>query len=626
MNHYLAEHCFPKDIKEMSYDELELLSYEIRDFLVEEVSKTGGHLSSNLGVVEIAIALHKMFDAPKDKLIWDVGHQTYVHKILTGRAENFPTLRKFGGMSGFPKMAESVYDLFDTGHSSTSLSLGLGMAAARDLMKEDYQVVSVIGDGAMTGGLAFEALNNVDNLKTKLIVLLNDNGMSISPNTGGLSKHLGKLRSSRKYINIKAQIKKNVSKVPVIGKSVVTGMQHARDSIKYAIIDGVMFEELGFKYFGPIDGHDIKEICETLELAKKTDGPVFIHAITKKGKGYTKAETNPNIFHGIGPFNTETGQLIKKSSMPSYSGIFGNKLIEMAKEDESLVAVSAAMIEGTGLDKFSRTFPGRIFDVGIAEGHAVTFAAGLAKAGCKPFVAIYSTFLQRAYDQIVEDVCLQNLPVVFCIDRSGIVGADGETHHGIFDLSYLRHIPNLTVMAPKDGKELEAMMEYAKTLGTPCAIRYPRGTAPQLKKEFKISLGKSHQLIRGSDIEIWALGSMVKKALKVAEILKDKKISASVINMEFAKPIDKGRLLKSGHKFKLICTLEDNVAKGGVGEEISAFLANQSVFANKDVKIINIGWPDTFIEHGACDDLYEKYHMDPKSIAERIVQEFERQT
>lgn len=526
MNDYLAGHDFPDDLKNMGYDELELLTYEIRDFLVEEVSKTGGHLSSNLGAVELSIALHRTFDAPKDKLIWDVGHQTYVHKILTGRADRFPTMRQLNGMSGFPKSAESPYDTFDTGHSSSSISLGLGMAAARDLAGEDYHVVSIIGDGAMTGGLAFEALNNIGGHNSKLIVVLNDNGMSISHNTGGLSKHLGRLRSSRKYISMKAQIKKGVSRVPLIGEGMVAGMQHARDSIKYAMIDGVIFEELGLKYFGPIDGHDIKEMCETFELAKQTEGPVFIHVITKKGRGYSKAEEKPNVFHGIGPFDMETGELLKKSDKPSYSKVFGNKLADMAKDDERIVAVSAAMLEGTGLDEFQKTYPDRAFDVGIAEGHAVTFSAGLAKAGYRPFVAIYSTFLQRAYDQILEDVCLQNLPVTFCIDRAGIVGADGETHHGIFDISYLKHMPNLTIMAPKDGAELEAMMEFAENADGPCAIRYPRGSAHDTGFPCDVQYGKAQPLKEGRDVEIWALGAMNSKALEAADILAEKGVSA----------------------------------------------------------------------------------------------------
>lgn len=618
MNKYLESHDFPDDLRKMDYDDLELLTYEIRDFLVEEVSKSGGHLSSNLGVVELSIALHRAFDTPKDKLIWDVGHQTYVHKILTGRAQRFDSLRKFGGMSGFPKMSESKFDIFDTGHSSTSLSLGLGLAVARDLSGEDYNVITVIGDGAMTGGLAFEALNNAGNIDTNMIVVLNDNGMSISPNTGGLSKYLGRLRSSRKYISMKEQIKKNVSRVPLIGEGMVAGMQHARDSIKYAVIDGVLFEELGFRYFGPVDGHDIKEMCETFELAKEAEGPVLIHVMTQKGRGYSKAENNPNVFHGIGPFDMETGQPLKKSSIPSYSGVFGNKLIQMAEQNEKIVAVSAAMFEGTGLEKFSREYPKRAFDVGIAEGHAVTFSAGLAKAGMKPFVAVYSTFLQRAYDEIMEDVCLQKLPVVFCIDRAGIVGADGETHHGIFDLSYLKHMPNLTVMAPKDGRELEAMMEFAAEAEGPCAIRYPRGEAENFGTDSVIEAGRAEVIREGKDTEIWAIGAMVKKALDAADILEDKGISAGVVNMRFLKPFDLSLLRGSADRFKLIFTLEDNVVSGGAGEEINNLLSD------KDVKVLNIGWPDKFIEHGSCEELYEKYGMDANSIAERIAEKFER--
>lgn len=601
----------------MSYDELELLSYELRDYLVESVSKTGGHLSSNLGVVEISIALHKVFDTPKDKLIWDVGHQTYVHKILTGRGQRLDTIRQLGGMSGFPKSSDSPYDVFDTGHSSTSISLGLGMATSRDLSGEDYQVVSIIGDGAMTGGLAFEALNNVGNRNTKLIIVLNDNGMSISPNTGGLSKHFSRLRSSGKYISMKEKIKKNVSKIPVIGEGMVTGMQHARDSIKYAVIDGVIFEELGIKYFGPIDGHDIEALCETFELAKQTEGPVLIHTITQKGKGYSVAEKNPNVFHGIGPFDIDTGQILKKSIKHSYSSIFGRKLMEMAREDSRITAVSAAMLEGTGLDKFSSEFPERTFDVGIAEAYAVSFAAGLARAGSKPFVAIYSTFLQRAYDQIVEDVCLQNLPVVFCIDRAGIVGADGETHHGILDISYLRSIPNMTIMAPKDGPELEEMLEYARTLKSPCAIRYPKGAAAELGTVNKVVTGKANQLKRGSQVEIWALGSMVKKAMEAAELLKAKDISASVINAKFVKPFDEERLLRSADKYKLIVSLEDNVLAGGMGEEINSLLKD------RDIDVLNMGWPDKFVEHGSCEELYRKYGLDSAAIAERIAEALE---
>ena len=620
MSDYLNSLSLPGDLKDMSYDELELLTYEIRDFLVDKVSRTGGHLSSNLGAVELSIAIHRVFDTPKDKVIWDVGHQTYVHKILTGRADNFDTLRQMGGMSGFPKKSESPFDTFDTGHSSSSISVALGMAAARDISGDDYEVISVIGDGAMTGGLAFEALNNVGNLNSKVIVILNDNGMSISHNTGGFPKYLGKLRSSGRYISAKERVKRGISRVPLIGKGVVSGMQHVKDSLKYAMIDGVIFEELGFKYFGPIDGHDIREVCEVLELAKRTPGPVFIHAITRKGRGYSKAEERPNVFHGIGPFDMKSGETVKKAAGPSYSKVFAGKLTEMGEKDSRIVAVSAAMMEGTGLDVFHKRFPDRAFDVGIAEGHAVTFAAGLAEAGMKPFVAIYSTFLQRAYDQIIEDVCLQGLPVVLCIDRAGIAGADGETHHGVFDISYLKHMPNMTVMAPKDGKELEAMMELAASLDGPCAIRYPRGEAARMEADAPLELGKAQRIAEGSDVDIWALGAMTEKALEASRILKRAHIDAGVVNMAFVRPLDVELLKSSARKTPLLVTLEDNVITGGAGQEIDAALINE------DVKIINIGWPDKFIEHGTCDQLYEKYGMDGASIAERIIEELERET
>ncbi len=620
MSGFLKSLALPADLKKMDYEDLDLLTYEIRDFLVESVSKTGGHLSSNLGAVELSIALHRVFDTPEDKIIWDVGHQTYVHKILTGRSNQFPTLRQLGGMSGFPKSAESPYDVFDTGHSSSSISLALGMAAARDLSGEGYNVVSVIGDGAMTGGLAFEALNNAGTLDTKMIVILNDNGMSISHNTGGLSKYFRKLRGSRKYIAMKAKIKKNVSKVPLIGDGIVTGLQHLRNTVKYAMIDGIIFEELGFKYFGPVDGHNIKELCETLEVAKEFDGPVFIHAMTKKGKGYSKAEEKPNVFHGIGPFDMGSGEPVKKSAAPSYSAVFGSKLSSMAETDSSIVAVSAAMMEGTGLAGFHEKYPDRAFDVGIAEGHAVTFAAGLAKAGMKPFVAVYSTFLQRAYDHIMEDVCLQELPVVLCIDRAGIVGNDGETHHGVFDLSYLKHIPGLTLMAPKDGGELEAMLEFAASSDRPCAIRYPRGEAPQLGPAEDICPGKAERLRSGSDVDIWAFGAMVEKALEAADILEAGGISAGVVNTRFLCPVDNEALEAAAGSVSLIVTAEDNVIPGGLGEEIN------DVLKNSGTRIMNIGWPDMFIEHGTCGELYSKYGMDGHSIAERIKQEFERKT
>lgn len=619
MNNYLREHKFPEDLKNMSFDDLQLLSFEIRDFLVDSVSKTGGHLASNLGAVELTIALLKSFDAPKDKILWDVGHQTYVYKMLTGRIDGFETLRQLDGMSGFPKVKESEYDVFDTGHSSTSISLGMGLAAARDLNKEDYQVVSVIGDGSMTGGIAFEALNNMLTLKSKMIVVLNDNGMSISKNTGGLSSYLSRLRGTRKYINMKANIKKRMNRLPVIGNGMISGVHNAKESIKSAVIvdEGMFFEELGIKYFGPIDGHNIQELCETLEVAKSFDKPVIIHAITEKGKGYSKAEERPNIFHGIGPFDPDTGELIGKSSGPSYSKVFGNKLIDMAAKNDKIVAVSAAMIDGTGLDKYAQEYPDRMFDVGIAEGHAVTFSAGMAKAGLKPYVAVYSTFLQRAYDQLIEDICLQNLPAVFCLDRAGIVGSDGETHHGILDLSYLSSMPNMTIMAPKDGAELERMMELSESMDSPCAIRYPRGTALSINDN-PVELGKAEQLTEGNDCIIWAIGAMVDKALKAAELLKADGINVGVFNARFLKPLDEELIKNSIQNAKLVVTVEDNVLSGGLGEAIDSCIINEGV------KIVNLSWPDRFIEHGTQAQLYARYGLDEMAIAERIRKELER--
>lgn len=612
MSKYLEKLDLPGDLKTMGYDELTLLSYELRDFLVDSVSKTGGHLASNLGIVEITVALHKCFDPPKDKLIWDVGHQTYVHKILTGRMKGFDSLRQIDGMSGFPKAAESEYDLFDTGHSSTSISLGLGLAAARELKGDDYRVVSVIGDGAMTGGLAYEALNNAGNMNTNFIVVLNDNGMSISKNTGGLSRSLGRITSTDKYLHMKTQVKKGLSKVPIIGESVISGIKSAKEDIKYAVIDGILFEELGFKYIGPVDGHDIKEMCETLELAKGIKGPVLIHAVTRKGKGYSKAEENPDIFHGIGPFDVDTGKPLSKSSGKSYSAIFGGKITEMAGKDDRIAAITAAMVDGVGLERFADEYPDRYFDVGIAEQHGVTFCAGLAKAGLRPYFAVYSSFLQRGYDQIVEDVCLQNLPVTFCLDRAGVVGSDGETHHGLFDLAYFKSMPNISVFAPKDGPELEAMMEKSLQINGPVAIRYPRGTAVDLGKANSIASGRSVQIKRGKDVEIWAVGNFVSHALEASEILKKDKISCSVVNVASVKPLDEKKILASGDKYPLILTVEDGIITGGIGESI------RSLLADKDTHVINLGWPDKFIEHGTQQQLYERYGLDAVSIADQI--------
>lgn len=613
MSKYLKQHDFPEDLKKMDLDELELLSYEIRDFLVSSVSETGGHLASSLGAVELSIALHRVFDTPRDKLIWDVGHQTYAHKILTGRMDRFDTLRQLDGLSGFPKRCESEYDVFDSGHSSTSIGLGLGLAAARDLAGDDYHVVSIIGDGALTGGAAFEALNNAGHLDTDLIVILNDNGMSIGANIGGLSRHLIRLSATRGYMNVKNRIKSGVSRVPVIGDDLVSGIQNAKERFKYSVMEeGVFFEELGFKYVGPVDGHDIQKLCEVFQNAKAIGGPVLIHTLTTKGKGYSHAEQNPERFHGIGAFDPASGTPRKTKGDPSWSDVFGEKIVRMAFQDPKIVCVSAAMIDGTGLDQFSRTFPKRIFDIGIAEGHAVSFCAGLAEGGRKPYAAIYSTFLQRAYDQILEDVCLQNLPVVFCLDRAGIVGADGETHHGIFDLSYLRSMPGMTILAPATAQQLREMLEYSSQCQGPCTIRYPRGEAPLEPELPAFEPGKAQRLREGNDADLWAAGPMLQHALQAADILQEQGICVGVVNIASIAPLDEEMLRKSSGEHPLIVTLEDNVISGGIGEGIDRLLAQEPV------RVVNLGWPDRFIPQGTQQQLYERYGLDGDSVAQRI--------
>ncbi len=618
MNKTLLEYNFPEDLKYMTPRELELLSYEIREFLIEKVSKTGGHIASNLGVVELSIALHVHYNSPVDKIIWDVGHQSYVHKILTGRADRFDTLRQMGGISGFPKFDESRHDAFDTGHASTSVSAALGMASARDLRGEDYKVVAVIGDGSMTGGIAYEALNNAGCRNTDLTIILNDNNMSISQNVGALSQHLGKLRTSYGYLEFKKQLKKTIKNIPGVGQGLYNGIGNIKDSIKYAVInDAAIFEEMGIKYIGPIDGHNINDLLEVFNIAENIPGPKLIHVITKKGKGYKNAEVNPDRFHGISPFDPETGALKNPDTSFTYSRIFGNKLIQLAGRDPAVVAVCAAMLDGTGLENFNKKYPDRCFDVGIAEGHAVTFAAGLAKAGMKPFVAIYSTFLQRSYDMMMIDVCMQNLPVVFCIDRSGIVGNDGETHHGIYDLSYLNHMPNMTVLCPKDGPELAEMMEYALHVNGPCAIRYPKGIAADLNgsSDRKTLDGSCEVLREGKDVAIWAVGNMTGTALAAADILSDSGIDAGVVNVRFERPFDRLELMKSAEKCNRFVTLEDNVLSGGFGHEFSAEL---KMSGHEEPRVLNLGWPDKFIEHGSRAQLYRKYELDPAGVAERI--------
>ena len=614
MGKKIEDYNFPDDLKGMDEVELQRLAFSIRKFLLEKISVTGGHLASNLGVVELSIALHKVFDSPKDKIIWDVGHQSYVHKILTGRASGFDSLRQLDGMSGFPKTKESVHDFYDAGHSSTSISIASGMAAARDIKGDDYQVIAVIGDGALTGGMAYEAINNLGEQKSKVIIIVNDNGMSISPNKGGISDHLGKLRTSSKYKNAKKHVKSTVEKIPAVGPTVSRYIGDFKDVLKYAFVQGgVLFEELGVTYIGPIDGHSFKDITEALRTAKRADGPVVLHVMTKKGKGYYIAEENPDKFHGISAFDTSTGLPIKESEV-SFSKVFGNKLVKMAETNKDIVAISAAMCDATGLKDFHRKYPERFFDVGIAEAHGVTFGAGLAINGLKPYIAIYSTFLQRAYDQILEDICLQKLPVVLAIDRAGIVGADGETHHGIFDLSYLLPMPEINVFAPATGKQMEEILEFTETLNEPAALRYPRGKA-FMEPEIETFEGKNIRIAEGKDGDILAVGTMLQKALEAKELLLNDGIDMGIINICALK--SKGSFDNINLNKKLQVTVEDNVVIGGFGEFYKDY------YGIETEKTVNIGWPDSFVEHGDVESLYSRYGLDGKGIAERIRKEFE---
>lgn len=626
----LLDYNFPEDLKNMSLKEMELLAIDVRQFLIDSISKTGGHLASNLGIVELTIALDRFFDIPKDKIVWDVGHQSYVHKILTGRASEFQTLRQFKGLSGFPKRYESVYDTYDTGHSSNSISIAAGFAVARDVKKEDYQIVSVIGDGAMTGGLSYEGLNNLAGLRSKAIIILNDNGMSIGKNTGGLSKHLSKIRVSQGYMNFKTGFGDLLKKVPSVGERLYKGAVSIRDHMKYSLVDSVMFEQLGFTCIGPVDGHNISEILEALEMAKEAKNSVIIHVITKKGKGYLNAERNPSRFHGTGAFDKTTGIPLKESKI-TYSDIYGNKLTEMAKENDKIVAVSAAMVSGTGLQGFAEAFPSRIFDTGIAEGHAVTFAGAMAVQGLKPFVSIYSTFLQRAYDNIIIDVCLQNVPVVFALDRGGIVGADGETHHGIFDISYLKNIPNLEVMAPSCKKEFEDMLEYCEKAKGPVAIRYPRGSAVENYYKFgvfdkdiinvdKPFDKKAKVLKRGTDVTFFTYGNMLLEGSIALKKLQEQGLSVGICDARFVAPFDSETLMDVAKDTKLIVTLEDGILEGGFGETVNSHLIKVGL----NVKVLNFGWPKEFIEHGTQEELLKLYKIDSDSITERILKEIEK--
>ena len=608
------------DIKNLSRSELPILADEIREFLIQKIAVSGGHLASNLGVVELTMALHLAFDLPEDKIVWDVGHQSYTHKILTGRLTGFDTLRKYGGMSGFPKRKESDCDCFDTGHSSTSISAGLGYALARQIKGEDYKVVSVIGDGALTGGMAYEALNNASRIRTNFMIVLNDNNMSISENVGGLSKYLNHLRTTKSYQEIKTGLANSLSKIPLCGESIVTRIRKTKSGIKQLLVPGMLFENMGIMYLGPVDGHDILGLVRVFREAAKFQGPVLVHVSTKKGKGYLPAERHPARFHGTEPFDIETGLPLKKRVKANYTDIFSTVMRKLGDRNENIVAVTAAMADGTGLKRFHNMFPDRFFDVGIAEEHAVTFAAGLAAAGLKPVVAVYSSFLQRAYDQVLHDVCIQNLPVIFAIDRAGLVGSDGETHQGIFDISYLSGIPNMTILAPKNKWELSDMVKFAVDFPSPIAIRYPRGEAYDGLKEFRapIVYGKSEVIYEETETALLALGSMVKTAEAVRDGLHERGYSATLINARFAKPLDEERIVSLAENHKLLVTLEENVINGGFGEHVTKLLSDRKAECN----VINIAILDDYVEHGNVDILRRELKIDADSIIERIIREY----
>ena len=615
MSGYLDRINEANDIKKIEPEAYDALASEIRSFIIESVSEHGGHLASNLGVVELTMALHLCMDFPNDKLIWDVGHQAYTHKLLTGRKEDFSGLRTFGGMSGFPKHKESPCDAFDTGHSSTSISAALGYARARDLKGEDRTVVAGIGDGSLTGGMAYEALNNVSHLKSNMIIVLNDNKMSISENVGGLSKHLTALRTRESYMDFKMDVEKKLKQIPHVGDSVARSVKKSKDSIRQLFVKGGFFEDFGIKYIGPIDGHDIKEMVRVLNALKRLNEPVVMHVVTQKGRGYVPAEQNPSAFHGVGSFDIATGESLASKSL-TYTSVFSKTICRLGKAHPDVVTICAAMPDGTGLTAFKKHFPGRFFDVGIAEQHAVTFAAGLAAGGMHPFVAVYSSFLQRAYDQIIHDVCIQNLPVVFCVDRAGLVGADGETHQGIFDLSYLSMIPNMTVCAPKNKYELYDMLYFAYQYHGPIAIRYPRGSAYEGFKNMRLPIeyGKSELMFEGEKIALVAVGSMVQTAVQVREKLLDKGINATVVNARFVCPLDTECLDRLSRDHQWIVTMEENVLKGGFGEACGDYLLAK----HEDVRLIHVGVPDVYVEHGGVDQLKKTLHMDADSIVERI--------
>lgn len=627
------------DIKNIAPEDYRKLAKEIRVRLVKSISRTGGHLASNLGAVELTMALHLFLDFPKDKLIWDVGHQAYVHKLLTGRNRQFASLRKLDGLSGFPKVSENPSDTFNTGHSSTSLSVALGMAKARDIRGGDEKVVAVIGDGALSGGMALEALNNAEQMKSNIIIVLNDNKMSISKNVGGMSNYLGKMRTNQKYNNLKINIEERLDKIPNVGVTMAETIKNAKNSLKHLLVPGMLFEEMGVIYVGPIDGHNIESMLSAFQAAARIKNrPVLVHVVTKKGKGYLPAENNPSAFHGVGTFNPKTGE-IDKSEETTYTDVFGKWMVDKGRKCQELVSVCAAMPDGTGVKKFAEEFPDRFFDVGIAEEHAVTFSAGLVAGGLRPVVSIYSTFLQRAYDQMIHDICLNHLPVIFAVDRSGIVGRDGDTHQGLFDISYLTSIPNMTVLSPMDGEELKKSLDFAWECDGPVAIRYPRGEVYDLEEQgghhSVLEMGRASVIMsdgafveRGSetgqkgDVVLFAVGNMVKTAIDTAHILKEKNINCTVVNMRFVKPFDKELVLKLVPGHRVAVTLEDNEEIGGFGQQMEAMLAENGLFPER---LINVSIKDSFVEHGSPEELYKRYGMDAESIAEKIGKQLEKE-
>ena len=607
------------DIKQIPPEEYDTLAEEIRHFLVEKISRSGGHLASNLGVVELTMALHLCFDFPKDKVVWDVGHQSYTHKLLTGRKSGFDELRKYGGMSGFPKRKESDCDCFDTGHSSTSISAGIGLVAARDLQDGDEHVISVIGDGALTGGMAYEALNNASRLKRNFIIILNDNNMSIAENVGGMSEYLNGLRTNEAYTNFKTGVEQSLSRIPG-GSHLANQLKKTKSGIKQLFIPGMLFENMGITYLGPVDGHDIGKLQDILNKAKKVKGAVLVHVLTRKGNGYVPAERHPARFHGAEAFDIETGLPLNKKKKANYQDVFSTCMVKLGQRNEKVVAITAAMPDGTGLKRFKNIYPDRFFDVGIAEGHAVTFAAGLAAGGMRPIFAVYSSFLQRAYDQVLHDVCIQNLPVVFAIDRAGLVGSDGETHQGIFDLSYLSSIPNMHIMAPKNKWELSDMLKYAVEFDGPIALRYPRGEAYDGLKEYRrpVEYGKSEVIYEEEDIALLAVGNMVKIAEQVRKNLKEIGYSCTLVNARFVKPIDTEVLDMLSADHKLLVTMEENVRSGGYGEKVMDYVVEQEL----PVKLLNISLPDEYVEHGNVALLYEEVGIDAQTVTKRIIEKY----